>query len=177
MSILSGVLEIFASAGFGSVLGVVAGYFTRREENKMLVAKNEHERHIYELKNNHEMSVLKQKADHQVIENQGQVEKYETMAFVEGQKVSTSFAENLKAVVRPLILIALLVQTYLICEFLYRASGIDVAVIYTPTQLIDLTKTVIYAVLSLLSMAVSWYFTQRTSKGFDQALRQSILNK
>ena len=97
------------------------------------------------------------------------VQKLEAKAFQVSQKVSSKFAGNLKALVRPIILGVLMYQTYIILSSLETLTGGLTA--FAPADVLGLYRIVVLSITGLTATAVGWYFASRTSKQFDTLVR------
>lgn len=92
------------------------------------------------------------------------IEALEARAFAESQKTS-KLGATIKACVRPLILFALMCQTYMIFKSLEKITG--GLVMLDTTEVLGLYKIVILSITGLTATAVGWYFASRSSKQFD----------
>lgn len=172
--IFGSAMGFLGSGSVGTILGVVGGYITKREERKFIKEQGERDLALQAENNRHEKEMASINQEHAVLQSERVMSEKEWDAFIEGQSNSTPLSENIKAIVRPLVLVVLLFQTYLLLQ-MFDIEGVKLNELYTAEQIATLHQTVIYTILSLTCMAVSWYFTQRTSKSFDEALRRSIL--
>ncbi len=165
MSIL---LEVLGSAGVGSVIGGVFGYLGKREERKNL-----------EMKFGHDFDMLNAKTDAQVkmkemgiqaaeVSGRLKVEDTEANAFAISQRSTGKFSDNLKSLVRPVILGILLYQSFTMFtsldEIMGGLEGLPVG------ELAGLYKIYVLSITSLTGTAIGWYFAARSSKQFDQLL-------
>ena len=90
------------------------------------------------------------------------------LAFRASQSNKSEYADVVKSVIRPLILLA---TGYLCWENLSAIQAMTEAQeALTGEQLIQLYTTVVTSVFSLFSMGVGWYFGQRTTKITDKFL-------
>lgn len=169
------IIAAVSSSGFGAILGAVNGFLQRLEERKNLSLRFEHEQKMAQIdaeqaKAEHEMGI-----EAAEIDNQLQIDllgaEAEASAFTASQ-ADSDFGAMIKACVRPVVLLYLLTLTTIIGVGLY--SLVDGLETLQEGTIVDLFKSCVYMVLSLTSMAVSWYFAQRPSKHFDQMLQSAF---
>lgn len=162
------IIELISSAGFSGVLGGVFGWLTKREERANIALKLEHEVAMLKAKTDASVKLAEMELNKEEVLAKLETEKMDAEAFNESQKTSTTFSENIKAIIRPLILVVLLYQTYLIFSTLETfIGGLESIPV---SDLTSLYKTMILSITSLTSLAVGWYFSARTSKQFDKIL-------
>ncbi len=162
------ILDILGSAGFGSLLGGVFGYLTKREERANMQMKFNHEVDMLEATTDSQIRLSEAKIEETRVAGELDIEKEETKAFTESQKSKTDFSEYVKSCVRPLILIILFYQTYRILSSLEEITGgLEVL---PPSEVLDLYRIVVLSVTGLTATAVGWYFAARTSKQFDKII-------
>lgn len=160
------LLDILGSAGFGSLLGGIFGYLSKREERETMQMKFNHEVNILEAKTKATIEVAKMNVEEVKVAGMLLVDKLEAEAFVVSQKVTSKFSEALKSLIRPLILGVLMYQTYLILNSLEELTG---GLESLPTEdVVNLYKIVVLSVTGLTATAVGWYFAARSSKQFDK---------
>jgi hypothetical protein len=158
------LLTLLSSSGFGAITGGVFGWLSKREERENMKIRYQHQVELIKAKS--EAAVQTAEINHktQIIE----VEKEETRAFGESQATTSSVAEVLKSIIRPAILAALMYQSYIIFQSLEKISG---GVETLPAaDVLGLYKIMVLSITGLTSVAVGWYFAQRTSKQFDKLL-------
>ena len=162
------ILDILGSAGFGSLLGGVFGYLTKREERANMQMKFNHKVDMLEATTDSQIRLSEAKIEETRVAGELDIEKEETKAFTESQKSKTDFSEYVKSCVRPLILIILFYQTYRILSSLEEITGgLEVL---PPSEVLDLYRIVVLSVTGLTATAVGWYFAARTSKQFDKII-------
>ncbi len=169
------LLDILGSAGFGSILGGVFGWLTKKEERANLKAQLDHELAMLKARTDATLAIAQASVEEAKIAGQLVVEKLEAQAFVASQKTGGKLAEALKAIVRPIILGLLMYQTYLILQALEELTGGLTNM--NSSEAMDLYRIVILSITSLTSTAVGWYFAARTSKQFDKLLERSYGRK
>lgn len=165
------IIAAISSSGFGAILGAINGFIQRLEERKNLSLRFEHEQAMAKI------DAERAKAEHAMgieaaqINNQLGIEllnaESEAAAF-ELSQADSKFSAIVKACVRPVVLLYLLTLTTIVGVGLYQlVDGLETL---GDGVIEDLFKSCVYMVLSLTSMAVSWYFAQRPSKHFDKML-------
>lgn len=165
------IITAISSSGFGAILGAVNGFLQRIEERKNLSLRFEHEQQMAHIeaeqaKAKHEMGIESAEVNHRLRVESLDAEA-EAKAF-ELSQTDSDLSAIVKAFVRPVVLIYLLTLTTIIGVGLYKL--VDGLESLQDGTVEDLFKACVYMVLSLTSMAVSWYFAQRPSKHFDQML-------
>lgn len=167
LDFFEGLTSLISSGGVGAIIGAVAGFFQAREERKNLEIRLNHEQTMKSMNAEHEMRMADAQLESTALDGKNRIASLEAEAFVEGQKSKNKWGDMIKACVRPVILAVLLYQTYL----LWGLFGGDSVVSALPQgEKADLLRALVYMILGLTSMGVSWYFTQRTSKKFDKML-------
>ncbi len=162
------LLEVFGSAGFGSIIGGVFGWMGKREERKLLSEKNHHALSMLQAKTEATLQVAQMGIDQAKVAGELLVEKIDAEAFNTSQKATSKFADTIKSLVRPVILGLLMFQTYQILTALETLTGGLEAI--PASDLIALYKIVVLSVTGLTATAVGWYFATRSSKQFDRLL-------
>lgn len=162
------LFDIFSSAGFGTLLGGIFGYFQKREERKNLELKYDHEVNMIQAQTNASVALAKVQMSKAQLEGELAVEKKEAQAFVNSQITNNKFSEILKDLIRPAILGVLMYMSYNILVALEQLTG---GVSGLPQEeVMALYKMVVLSVLALTGTATGWYFSARTSKQFDRML-------
>ena len=162
------ILDILGSAGFGSVIGGVFGYLTKREERENLKMKLSHDLNMLKAKTDATLQVAKINMEQAKVAGELAVEKLDARAFKESQKSVGKIAEGLKSFVRPVILGLLMYQTFLILSNLKEITGgLDALPV---EDVVGLYKVVVLSVTGLTATAVGWYFAARSSKQFDRLI-------
>lgn len=161
------ILELLGSAGFGTLLGGVFGYLSRREETKTLEMKLSHDRSMVDVRANAKIRLSKAKVEEIQVQGEQEVLTEEAKAFTRSQKTSV-IGETVKAFIRPIILGVLMYQTYLVFTALERLTGGLESI--PQDDLMGLYKIVILMITGVTSTAVTWYFAARSSKQFDKLL-------
>lgn len=167
---MGAIMDILQSAGFGSLLGGIFGWLSKREERENMKLKYDFQISMLEAKTNATIEVAKMGIEEAKTAGALLVEKVEAQAFKESQKTS-AIGATIKAIVRPAILAVLLYQTYIILNSLEELTGGLGSL--PPADVVDLYKITILSIIALTSMAVGWYFAARTSKQFDKLLEHT----
>lgn len=158
------ILELLGSAGFGSLLGGVFGFLSKIEERKNLQIQLAHEANMIAAKADAAVKLVNAGIEEAKVKGTLAVEAIEATAFEVSQK-SSKLGNTIKACVRPLILTALMYQTYMIFKSLERISG--GLIMLNNTEILGLYKIVVLSITGLTATAVGWYFASRSSKQFD----------
>lgn len=162
------LLTLLGSSGFGAITGGFFGWLSKREERENMKIRFEHQVALIKAKSDAAVIVAGIEKEKAVAIGAIEVEKQETLAFTESQKTISSFSEIIKSLIRPAILGVLMYQTYLILVTLENLTGGLAGL--PPAEIASLYKIVILSITGLTSVAVGWYFAQRTSKQFDKLL-------
>lgn len=162
------LLTLLGSSGFGAITGGVFGWLSKREERENIKIRYQHQIELIKAQSNAAIETAKLNNQTRQVVAQLEVEKEETRAFTASQATTSSFAEVLKSFIRPAILGVLMYQSYVIFQSLEKISG---GLSTLPVEdIVDLYRIMILSVTGLTSVAVGWYFAQRTSKQFDKLL-------
>lgn len=140
---MEGLFEIFASSGFGAVVGGVFGWLNRKEDAKAARIDKQ-------------FQVLMMR-EHSKAESA----KYDSIAFAESQKTISKFGDAVKSAVRPFITGALLWMVYRILTQLELLTGGLEAL--DSVELFELYRQILLNIISLASVSVSWWFASRPS--------------
>jgi len=165
------LLDILGSAGFGSALGGIFGYLSKREERASIQMTLNHELDMVAAKTDAALQMAEMGIETARVAGELVVEKLEAKAFQLSQTTTSKFAEHLKALIRPAILGILMYQTYTILIALETLTGGLTA--FSSDELLGLYRIVVLSTTGLTSTAVGWYFASRTSKQFDTLVRNS----
>jgi hypothetical protein len=168
---MSLILELLGSAGFGSLLGGVFGWLNKKEERAVMQMKLNHEKSMIEAKTASQIQLGKLSIEEAEVVGRLAVEKADALTFKSSQKTG-EVGEAVKAFIRPMILLILMYQTYLILDALEKLTGGLTSL--SEADILALYKIVILMITGLTSMAVSWYFAQRSSKQFDKLVDKWI---
>lgn len=161
-------LDILGSAGFGSVVGGVFGYLSKREERENIKMKLDHELDMIRARTDATIEVARMGIEEAEIAGSLLVEKIEAKAFEASQQSASKWSNNLKSCIRPLILLALMFQSYMIFVSLEKITGGLIS--FDPEEILSLYRIFVLSVTSLTATAVGWYFAARSSKQFDKLL-------
>ena len=149
---IEAIMTILGSSTVGGIVGGVLGIFQRREDRK-----------YQELQNKFELERIKH-------ESVADVATAEARAFEHSQKPDPSIGGIIKSAVRPILTAILYYQVYVLIISIESLTGglssID------SSELIELYRTIVLSVLSLCSMATSWWFASRPS-GLPQMVWKS----
>ena len=171
---LSIILGIFGSGGFGSIVGLVGGYMNRKLdlEGKKIDLEDHAAQRAHDL--------LKQEADRKYMESEYaqkiQVAGIEADAAVEvagygAMEKSYGFAaptsadgwvDKVSKLVRPFITLALLLGTTII--FWQVQQLVDKTAVATPAEIIALYKEVIEWIIFQAGVTIGWWFAMRPGK-------------
>jgi len=164
------ILDILGSAGFGTLLGGVFGYLTKREERANLQMKLDHEINKIKTQTLASIRIAKMGIQEAKVAGSLAIGKAEADAFVESQKPTSKWAANIKSMIRPVILGLLMYQSYSIIDTLETISG---GLETLPSEdIMSLYKIIVLSVTGLTATAVGWYFAARSSKQFDKLLEK-----
>ncbi len=140
---IEAIMAVLGSSTVGGIVGGVLGIFQRREDRKYQEQQNEFE--IRRIKH----------------ESIAGVATSEARAFEHSQKPDPSIGGIIKSAVRPILTGILYYEVYVLIIAIESLTGglssIDSG------ELLDLYRTIVLSVLSLCSMATSWWFASRPS--------------
>lgn len=178
MDILGSAIDIMSTGGVGSLIGLVGGYFTKRQEAKYQEANNKHKLLMRELDiqeskldRKHELDKVKAgieqaqaegdiKADLQRLENHGQEMAEENKAFAMSQKYGNQ-AKGVMSWVRPgITLFLLFAGTFLIYQLWQAVDGLTH---FKPDELTELLTYSVKTTLFAVNTAIFWWFGQKWS--------------
>lgn len=159
------LIDLISSAGFGSIIGLAGGLFTKWMEHKSIQEKNNHEINMMNARKNLMVETAKIGMETAEVAGKLAIEQVEAKAFEVSQKTS-GFGKSVKAIMRPIIIVTLGYFTWDIYTTVdTMVGGLDSL---PSDDLINIYKIIILSILSLFTMGVSWYFAQRSSKQFDK---------
>ena len=162
------LLDIFSSAGFGSIIGLAGGAFTKWMEHKSIQTGNAHELNMMNARRDLMIETAKVEQETAKVVGELAIEKLEAKAFETSQKTSELGATT-KAFVRPALLFLLMYFTWdIYTQVEDMVGGLDSL---PENDLIEIFRIIVLSVISLFTMGVSWYFAQRSSKQFDKLLK------
>ena len=165
------ILDIFASAGFGALTGGILGFLKSRQETKNLELKQSHEVAMLNAQTNAQIQLSDKQIESNKVKGVLAVDKEEAKSFTASQK-TTSFGEAIKSLVRPLITGALLYVSYaLVMKIDLLIGGMDSL---PQIELIALYKIVILQIFGLTGICVGWWFSTRTSKGYEKLIHKHL---
>jgi len=162
------LLDVLGSAGLGSIVGGVFGWLGKREERANMKMKFDHDLNMLNAKTDAAIEVAKMGIEEAKNAGLLLVDKIEAKAFERSQKSVSNFADNIKSLIRPIILGLLMYQTYMIIDSLETLTGGLES--FKPEEVLGLYRIVVLSVTGLTATAVGWYFAARSSKQFDKLL-------
>lgn len=165
------ILEIFASAGFGALVGGVFGWLNKREERATIKDKQAHDVAMLNAETNAQIQLADKYIEQDIVNGELALEKEEAKAFTVSQK-TTGFGEAVKSIFRPLITCSLLYVSYqLVMKVDELVGGLE----SLPSKdLLGLYKIVILQIFGLTGVCVGWWFSTRTSKGYDKLIDKHL---
>lgn len=167
---MSWLFDALGSAGFGSVVGGIFGYLTKREERQNMKMKMEHDVSMLVARTDATIEVAKMGIEEAKSAGSLLVDKIEAKAFNTSQRTTSPISDILKSFVRPVILGFLMYQTYMITIALEDLTGGLTA--FEPEEVLGLYRIVVLSITGLTATAVGWYFAARSSKQFDKLLEK-----
>jgi len=162
---MSFIFDLISSAGFGSIIGLAGGVFTKYMEQKAIRESNRHELAMMGARKDLMIETAKLEMETAELVGKLAVDKIEAKAFETSQKTS-QLGNTIKAFVRPILLFTLGYFTWDIYNKIdTMVKGLD----SLPTNdLLAIYKIVVLSIISLFTLGYSWYFAQRSSKQFDR---------
>lgn len=159
------LLDVINSTGLGAIVGGIFGWLGKKEERRNIKMKLDHDLNMIKAKTDHAVSIAKMTMEQAEVAGRLAVEKVEASAFKESQKTSSKWAENIKSMIRPIILSILFYHVYrILSELLPMIPSM------TLEEKQELLKISIVSILGLTSTAVGWYYAARSSKQFDKLI-------
>lgn len=161
------ILDVFANAGFGALIGALFGWLNKREERATLKDKHTYQVAMLNAKTNAQLQLADIAVQASQVKGELAIDKEEAKSFTASQK-TTGFGEAIKSIFRPMITCALLYVAYqLVMQIDSLVGGLD----SLPTnELIALYRIVILQIFGLAGLCVGWWFSTRTSKGYDKLI-------
>ena len=165
------LVDIFGSAGFGTLLGGVLGIFKTWQEKQTLKLKFDHEIGMIKAKTEASIKASELAIQEATVAGKLLVEQLETKAFIKGQETS-EFGNNVRAVVRPLILLfTAIMMTWIFVETKELVGGLKAM---DKDYIQALFKICVLTFVTMFSMAGSFYFCQRPSKGYTDMVHRTL---
>ena len=165
---LDTLIDLFATGGAGSIVGVAGGLLTKYEERKRQKIDNEHkeamrDKDIEELKLEYaqQEKMADKKLELAEVEGAIEIDKKQLDAFAESMKDGGGHMDLAKSLMRPIITVYLLIATTFILRYLWKLVGGLEAI--PAEQLMELFKYIIYQVVFLSVVSVTWWFAARPS--------------
>ena len=152
---IESILTLLGSPLLGGLVGTIGSYFTRREERKFKESEWEHD---------YRMSQLNAENTRKGLQLQGELTEKELdgKAFLESHKSKSSWADFIRAVVRPIITAYLMyLMTVISLELNKIVGGMEVLPM---DQIILLYSDVISGTVFLTITAVTWWFGTRNTQ-------------
>lgn len=160
------LVDILSGGAIASIVGMIGGFLSRIEERKTLELKLNYEERMANIQRSRETFLAEQKLTMSELMGKQRIEGLEGQAFLESQKPRSEISEIIKACVRPIVLGILLVHTFFLYGALKELAGeLDA---FPAADIAAMYKLIVISSLSLTTMGVSWYFSQRSSKQFDK---------
>ncbi len=162
---MSFIFDLLSSAGFGSIIGLAGGAFTKWMEQKAIRESNRHELAMMGARKDLMIETAKLEMETAEVMGKLAVDKLEAKAFETSQKTS-ELGNTLKSFVRPILLFTLGYFTWDIYDKIdTMVNGLESL---PSADILAIYKIVILSIISLFTMGYSWYFAQRSSKQFDR---------
>jgi hypothetical protein len=171
---LTTLLGVLTSGGFGAITGLIGGFMQKREQRKLLELSNAHDLAMANVdlqrdqaEREHALLVVEKNIEVARVEGEIAEDIRDADAFVESirsaDKPSGShFMDAIKAAMRPLLTLLLMYITYDIYQQLNEIIGglekLD------PKMVQELYVYVIHSIIFLTILAISWWFASRGEK-------------
>ena len=162
------LMGLASSSGVGALIGLFGSWMTKREERKNRELDYAHEIKMADIRmreleaeQNHELAVVDKNIQKAEAEGDIKIDLAEMEAFTESQETTSDFADSVRACVRPFILFYLLIGSTWI--FFKVGAEIDGLESLPAADLLELYSYVVYQIVGLTSLAVSWYYGSRPS--------------
>lgn len=152
---IEGILTILGSPLLGGLVGMVGSYFTRKEERKFKESEWAHD---------YKMSQLNAENKRKELQLQGDLteKELEGKAFVTSQQTTSSWADNIRAIVRPIITAYLMfLMTMIGLQVNELVGGMETLPM---DQIILLYSDIISGIVFLTITAVTWWFGTRNTQ-------------
>lgn len=166
-------VSLLASSGFGTIIGIAGSWLQKREDRKILELSHKHEIEIASLKQKADQSkfdcnikladkgIERSKIEGEIKENldfsQGFVASMKTMDTISGSKV----VDGIRSLMRPILSVYLLTIATILTLSVGKLVGGMKSI--PETVLLDLYKSVIFEIIFMTSVAVTWWFGSRPS--------------
>jgi hypothetical protein len=168
------LVDLFATGGFGTVVGLLGSYLTKREERKQYELDAKHKLQMaeirfkeVELENSHEIAIASKNIERAEVEGSIKIDGIEAKAFVESVKnshtpIGVKLVDSIRGLMRPIITVYLLIVatilTFKIDDLVGGLTSLG------PEKLFALYEDVIMQVVFLTATAVTWWFGSRPSR-------------
>jgi len=171
--VLTTLASLFASSGFGALIGLLGSWLTKREERKNLQLKYDYDLKIAEVRKAeaaaeaaHELAMADKQIERAQVEGDIAKDIKETDAFIESLKEQTQvygvkWVDALRGIMRPLITIYLLALATIVTLAIGKLVGGLQSL--EQTELLTIYKSVINQMVFLATTAVTWWFGSRPS--------------
>lgn len=168
------LIDLFATGGFGTVVGLLGSYMTKREERLSQQIRLESEKQMAELRikeqeleQAHELGMADKQMQRAEVEGALKIGEVEAAAFVasvkeSGKKIGITFIDGVRGMMRPLITTYLLiVSTILAYKLNALVGGLQVL---PADEVYKLYREVIQQIIFLTATAVTWWFGSRPTQ-------------
>lgn len=165
------LVDLFATGGFGTIVGLVGSYMTKREERLSEEIKIRGQKELaqlrireQELEQAHEVAMADKEIDKVEVEGALKIGEVEAGAFVAsvteaGKNIGITFVDAIRGMMRPVITVYLLgVATYLTFKLNTLVGGLAAL---PEDKAFALYTSVIGQIIFLTATAVTWWFGSR----------------
>lgn len=171
---ITAILGLFTSSGFGALIGLFGSWLTKKEEAKAAKMKYEYEAKLAEIRKQeaeiefkYQVQLIDKKIDLAETEGETQQEIANTEAFKESLKEQSRiyksvFVEALRGIMRPAITIYLLIIATIITVKIGGFIG-GMKISLTFEEMLILYKEIIMQILFLTTTSITWWFGSRPS--------------
>ena len=159
------LLTLVSSTGFGSMLGMVGGIFQKYQELKLVALQNDFKLNMLKATTDAKLQLADKQIEATEVQGEVDVNKVDAEAFKESMKLAKDHGW-----VRPFLTVYLVgLATYITYLVWGMADGLKGL---PPQMVLQLVQIVTLQVLVLASIAVGWWFANRTSKGFTELMNK-----
>ena len=161
------LLTLVSSTGFGSLLGLAGGIVQKYQETKLIALQNEFKLNMLSAKTDAQIQLADKEIEATQVQGEVDVAKIDATAFQESMKLASNYGWVRPVLTLYLVGLAMYI-TYLVWGL---ADGLNSL---PPEMVLQLVQIVTLQVLVLASVAVGWWFANRTSKGFTELMNKII---
>lgn len=165
---LDTLVTLLSSGGVSAIAGGVLGYMNRKEDRKSVAQEQEHSRQMAVFNLERDLKLADKDMEKTRVHGEMAENLVNSEAFSKSVGTGSRFSEIIKSAIRPIILVAYTYQTYLVFTTLTLLVGGIAAL--DPLFVQDLFKITVLMIINMAAMSASWYFAQRPSKQFNQAM-------